>query len=296
LNSIRGRVEYAALLGAAALFRWLPRAISYGLAHGLAMLGGRIIKLRKRVAIENLMFSFPELSEAEAEQRYLACWEHLARVGADLARLPRMNLERMSQYVDGAEIANIPPLLARGKGLVFVSGHLGNWEWLGAMTALSGIPITYVVAGQSNRMVEEWLDRMRLAAGVEIINRRDPAKAILTALRRGRVVAMLSDQDAGRAGVFTEFFGRPASTPRGPAVFQLKTGAPMAFGCCMRQPDGKYKITYEELIPPAPTGDRQTDEQVVMRTVSARIEKEIRKYPEQYMWLHRRWKTRPESV
>lgn len=294
LNSFRGRVEYAALLGAAALFRWLPRPLSYGLASAVGALGSRVIKLRKRVAVENLMRAFPELSPREAEERYIACWAHLAKVGAELARMSRLNFDQMSRYIDGSDIAKIPPIIARGKGIIFVSGHLGNWEWLGAMTAMAGIPITYVVAGQSNRMVEEWLDRMRQGAGVEIINRRDPAKAILTALKRGRVIAMLSDQDAGNGGVFTEFFGHPASTPRGPAVFYSKTGAPLVFGSCMRQKDGKYRISYEELIPPASTDDRQADETAVMSLVSARIEQEIRQYPEQYLWLHRRWKTKPD--
>ena len=292
-KKIQAFIEYAALLGAAALFRWLPLPLATLLAVGVGWLASNVLQIRRKVALDNLGQAFPAMTKGELEVLYRRVWRHFARVAAELARLPRMMNGQLKQMIDDEEVTIVRELVARGKGIIFVSGHLGNWEWLGALTSSSGIPMTYVVAGQTNRLVERWLERMRTTAGVEIVNRRDPARAILTALKRGRIVAMLSDQDAGPAGVFVRFFDRPASTPRGPALFHLRTGAPLLFGGCTRRTNGRYKIAFEEIVPSGITGDNSVDERIIMQEAAARLEREIRIYPDQYFWLHRRWKTKP---
>lgn len=291
MTSLRSRTEFALLWGAAFLFRWLPLPLSRGLAALVGWLAGSLIRLRRQVALENVRQAFPDLSEAAARRTVARVWRHFARVGAELARLPRMTLPAFELAVDGREIEVIRRSIDRGKGAIFVSGHLGNWEWLGAMAARAGIPVSYVVTTQSNKLVEAWMDRMRLSSGVEIIPRRNAVRGVLSALRRNRAVAILCDQDAGLGGVFVSFFGTAASTPRGPAIFHIKTGAPLIFGCCCRI--GKRYVThFEELPSPYPVGDRETDERAVMDVVTRRLEEEIRRYPDQYLWLHRRWKSR----
>lgn len=214
-------------------------------------------------------------------------------VGAEMARLPRMTRERFNIVIDTSEIDVMRTALARGKGAIYVSGHLGNWEWLGASCSRNGIPFAYVVAPQTNKLVEYWMESMRRSAGAEIISRKDSVRGTLSALREGKVIAMLCDQDGGKAGVFVPFFGVDASTARGPAVFHLKTGAPLVFGTCCRQADGRYKLKFVELPTYQPTSDREGDERNVMAAITEQLEAEISKTPEQYLWLHRRWKTRP---
>jgi len=154
--------------------------------------------------------------------------------------------------------------------------------------------VTYVVEAQANPLIERWMNRMRESVGVEIVPRRDAARGVLRSLKRNRVVAMLCDQDAGRAGVFVPFFGRPASTPRGPAVFHLKTGVPMIFGSCPGDRRGKYRVNFEPLKFTGLIGERERDERAIMSQITARLEADIRLRPEQWLWLHRRWKTSPE--
>ena len=284
------RLEYLLILGIAFLFRWLPINLSRGLGRSVGSFAGNVLKIRRQVAEENLSRAFPELSPLEIHQRYLQTWQHFGMVASELARLPRMELENLREQIDYPEPETLKAIFQRGKGVIFVSGHLGNWEWLGAMVASSGFPFTFVVEQQSNRLVEAWIDRMRMRGNVEIFSRSHAAKGTLQALKNNRMVAMLSDQDAGSAGVFVRFFKRPASTPRGPALFHLKTGAPLVYGSCCRE-SGRYRLHFEEIVPVPLSGDREIDERAIMELISSRLEADIRAHPDQYMWLHRRWKT-----
>ncbi|MBM3328184.1 MAG: lysophospholipid acyltransferase family protein [Calditrichaeota bacterium] len=294
MTPFRERTEEALLLAFAFVLRWLPLEWARGLAGAVAFLGSQILNIRKGVALDNLTHAFPDMPEREAVRIYRKVWRHFLEVGAEMARLPRLSRASLDRYIDMTSAQVLQDALKQGKGVIFAAGHLGNWEWLGAGASLLGLPITYVVTTQANRRVEEWMDRMRRTAGVEIIPRREAVRGVLSALKRNRVVAMLCDQDAGDAGVFVPFFGRPASTPRGPALFHLKTGAPVVFGAALRK-GRRYQAHFENLSLPPSTGDRETDEYALMAAITARLEAEVRRHPDQYLWLHRRWKTKVGS-
>ncbi len=245
--------------------------------------------------MNNIRRAFSKYSESEAERLYHKTWLHFGMVAAELSRLPRMKLSDFRVHVENDTTEFLQEIFSRGKGAIFASGHIGNWEWLGAMIAAEGFPFTFVVEQQSNQMVGDWMDRMREREGIEIHSRGSATKGTLQALKRNQMVAMLSDQDAGNAGVFVPFFGKLASTPRGPALFNFKTGAPIIFGSCCRE-EGKFKLRLEEIVPPPTSGDRTEDERIIMAIVTARLEADIRQHPDQYMWLHRRWKTAPPTV
>ncbi len=274
------------------LFRWLPLRLSRALGRSVGMLGGRVFKIRKRVAEGNIRQAFPNYSLHDVERCYLDAWSHFGMVAAELARLPRMKISDLKIAIESDNMEFLNKILSGGKGAIFVSGHFGNWEWLGAMIAAQGLPFTFVVEQQSNRLVGAWMDRMRAREGVEIFSRAQAAKGTLQALKRNKMVAMLCDQDAGLAGVFVPFFDRLASTPRGPALFHLKTGAPLIYGSCCRE-HGRFRLTLEEMLLPPLSGDREEDERAIMAAITARLEQDVRQNPEQYMWLHRRWKTAP---
>jgi len=295
MSSFRFKIEYRAVLLIAWFMRSMPLGLSRSVAAILGWTGANIIGLRRSVALDNLKHAFPEKSDCELRRIYSRCWIHFFKVGAEMARMPRMNESFIERWIDLSQHTVIKEALNGGRGAIVVSGHFGNWEWMGGSMSRIGYAVTYVVTSQTNRLVEDWMNRMRKSAGVEIVHRRNAVKGVLSALKRNRAVAILCDQDAGGSGVFVPFFNRLASTPRGPAVFHLKTGVPIVFSAAHRDYNGRLMVTFEEMKFNGLTGDRGNDERTIMQSVTARLEDGIRLHPEQWLWLHRRWKSKPPA-
>lgn len=217
-------------------------------------------------------------------------YRHFGRVAVSFVSIPGLLKADVGKwiYVEGFDV--LTKTLEGGKGGLFVSGHLGNWEIMGGIVARCGFPVTFVVTTQSNKMVEELIDRYRIKAGVEIIKRRDAVRGVLSALKRNRLVAILIDQDAHEDGAFVPFFGKLASTPRGPAVFHLRTGSPLIFAHSIRLPGDRYRI---RLTPVNTHGLDDAD--TVTAHLTTMLEQAVRETPEQWLWMHRRWKTRKAS-
>ncbi|MCF7809903.1 lysophospholipid acyltransferase family protein [bacterium] len=289
------RIQYVLMLLLVGLFRYLPYRIAICFARLLAWKLAVILRLRRSVAIDNLNRAFPEKNSREIESIYRRCWSHFLQVGVEMARIPILNEREIKKRMDSSQGSLIREILNRGKGVIVVSAHFGNWEWMGTAMVREGYDITFIVTSQSNQFVDEWMDRMRTKGGIKTANRKDAVKATLKVLKNNEVVAIMCDQDAGRAGIFTVFFGQPASTPRGPALFHLKTGAPIVFSSSMRGKDGKYYVVFEEMVFDELAGNRDTDELMIMQKITDRLEQEIRAFPDQWLWLHRRWKTKPET-
>jgi len=275
--------------------RILPFRFARLCAGFLGFLIGGLLGIRKKVALDNLRRAFPDKSERELKRIYLGCWQHFLKVGAEMARLPRMNDRFINRWIDLEKQTVMRDLLSRGRGAIVVAGHYGNWEWMGGCMSYIGYPVTYVVTSQTNRLVEDWMNRMRESVGVQIVHRSNAVRGVLAAIKQNRAIAILCDQDAAETGAFVPFFGRPASTPRGPAVFHLKTGVPIAFGAAHRDKNGVIRVLFEEMKFENLTGDRERDEFQIMKQITSRLEGEVRKHPEQWLWLHRRWKTSPEE-
>jgi len=245
--------------------------------------------------MENLNLAFPENSITQNETLYRKCWRHFIRVGAELARLPDLDSAFFSENISFPDMEVLKNTLERGEGVIAVSAHIGNWEWMGSAISNLGYDITYVVTSQSNPLVEKWMNDLREITGIHTVHKRNAAKVILKALKKKNIVAMLCDQNAGKSGTFTPFFGKLASTPRGPAVFHLKTRAPVIFVSSVLDSSQRYSVTFEEMQFDDLTGNRDSDENLIMGRITNRIEQEIRKHPDQWLWLHRRWKTRPDA-
>lgn len=294
-SNLRTELEYSAISLLAAIFRNLPLPWSRGIATQLGKFCARVLRLRRRVALDNLQIAFPEQSESEREAIYRGCWAHFMRAGAEMACLPKIDSSFIRRWFTIEGLDKIDEILEQGQGLLVVSGHLGNWEWMGGGIAKQGYPITYVVTSQSNPRVEEWLNRMRNSTGIEVSHKRDAVRGVLRALKKNRAMAIMCDQNSGKSGIFVPFFGKLASTPRGPALFHLKTGVPIVFTSAPIMPDGKCLVRFEQFNFEGLTGETEHDEYLIMAQITARLEQEIRAYPEQWLWLHRRWKTRPEG-
>lgn len=289
LSDFSYRIQYWAVILLGAVLRVFPRIVRAWMG---ALLGQSIyiIGIRVKVTQDNLRRAFPTLPPNAVRQISCRIYRNFGRVATNMVSLSALSRRDVGRWVftSGFEVLDEAVRLGRG-GIVF-SGHLGNWELMGALCARLGYPVSFVVASQSNRRVEELMDRIRRSTGIEIIKRRDAIRGVLSALKRGRLVAMLIDQDAHEDGTFTPFFGTPASTPRGPAVFHLRTGAPLIFAQCVRLPGERYRIDLERF-----DAAGCTDPDELTARMSARLEAAVRMTPEQWFWMHRRWKTHPSE-
>ncbi len=253
----------------------------------------RALGIRRRVARENLARAFPLKSAAEREQILVGHYRELGRVAVEYARLDRLVRAAAGEVV--ASATGIEHLeAARGRGAILLSGHFSNFEvvgaWLGRLN-----PLDFVVRPLSNPGVEAWIAARRRAAGVGLISADDGLRGIFQSLRAGRWVAFLADQDARAAGVFVPFFGHPASTPVGPARIALKLGVPILMGFVLRRDDGRFDL---EVDPPLPVPDGRDPDAARTLTAlhTARLEERVRRRPELWFWLHRRWKTAPPAT
>ena len=250
--------------------------------------------MRRALVEAQLRQAFPERDAAWVRRTARAMYAHLGREMLALLRLETMPVEEVRARTRVVGLDMLFDALAEGKGVILATGHLGNWEVAGAALALREVPLDVVVQRQRNPYVNRRIAAVRERIGFNLIDRRHAPRQALRALRDGRVVAFAADQNAGRAGVFVPFFGRLASTHRGPALMALRTGAPVVCLACIRQPDGIYEVTLTRL-----ESDRSGDpEEAVIRLTAAftaALELAIRRAPEQYFWLHRRWRTRPRE-
>ncbi len=289
----RHRLEFllARLLAWVALV--LPSTIAIAMGRGLGWMGFSLLRIRRQVTLDNLKNAYPDRSASWIRKTAGACYRHFGRVAVELARLPKLNPRWIERNMDFRGSDVLDRCLENGNGGIVLSGHFGNWEIMGATAAVMGYPITYIVTTQRNKDVETLIDNLRRGKNIEIIKTHDSPKIIIQALKNNRLLAVLSDQDAHQDGEFVPFFGRPASTPRGGPVLHLKTGAELIFGYATGLPGGKWQVTFEEI--PAPPNDLDTNTKVkaLLAYATERLEQEVRKNPEQWLWMHRRWKTQP---
>jgi Kdo2-lipid IVA lauroyltransferase/acyltransferase len=286
------RVEFA-------LTRTLESAVSALPEKGADAVGRRLgrlayrLGLRRGVVEANLRLAFPDADPAWIDRTAIASYEHLGREAASMLRLAKLDPQAVIDRTDTAEDwPKLEGALAQGRGVLLVTGHYGNWEIAAAAVAARGIPIAAIVRRQGNPLFDARLDETRRRLGVETISQRDAPSRVPRLLRQNAVIGIVGDQDARRSGVFVPFFGRPASTHRGPAIFSLRFGAP-AFACVARRLPGgevRYRVAGAAVEVPR-TGDLETDTVALTAALAARLEHEIRQAPEQYFWFHRRWKT-----
>jgi Kdo2-lipid IVA lauroyltransferase/acyltransferase len=289
--TLRHYAEYYALRGAVAALDLLSMRRAGAIGAWLGALGYRPLGVRRAVVERQIRAAFPGLEEPEVLRIARASYENLGRTTIETALLPRYSRQQvldMFERVEGWDV--MERARERGKGILLVSGHLGNWELAGSFVAASGVPLEAVARGMQNPLFDRYITETRRSIGMAVIHDADAVKRVPRATREQHGVAMLVDQGAvGLASSWVPFFGRYAKTPRGPAVFALRLGAPVIFACAIRQPSGRYVMHFEE-VPVTPTGDREVDVDRIVRDYTSTLERFIRRAPEQYFWHHRRWK------
>jgi KDO2-lipid IV(A) lauroyltransferase len=286
------RLALMALSPVGRLLAAVPARLGLWLGRRLGDLAWLLLPRRRRVALDNLHLAFPDRAPAERRRIAHASFRHLGMMGVEACvfafRPPVVLLSRVE--ISGWERAE--EAAAGGHGVLMLTAHLGNWELLAASHRLRSLPLSVVVRSMDTPALEAIVNAFRRRAGVELIDKRDGFRAALAALRRGRMVGVLLDQNAARAeGVFAPFFGVPASTSRGMALLALRSEAPVLPAFIRRLPGGRHLVEVGSVLPVPPGRDVAA----LTRTYTAAIESAIRVSPEQWLWVHRRWRTRPEG-
>ena len=293
--SARHRLEYLALRLAAGELIQLAPGTAFGVAEGVGLLAYRALGGRTRTGRENLAAAYPELSPEERERLLRSVYRNLFRTAAEVLYLRK--LVRPDNWRDYVEIENADAALdvcLAGKGGILVSGHLGNWELMGHVMGYIGLDSQALARPLDNPLLDRYLLGLRESGLRRIILKSGAGAVIEKALSEGGFISILIDQDAGHRGAFVRFFGRPASTWRTPAILSMKTGAPILPGCCVRLGKGtRFRIIVGRPIVPDPDADVKAETLRITGEFTRQLEGWVRQYPEQYLWLHRRWKSAP---
>lgn len=289
--SIQHRVEYTLFAAAVAVGRVLGDAAASRLGAAVGRLGYWPLGIRRKLVEAQLAAAFPDRNLAWIRSTARAAYEHLGRETMAMLRLAGESPERIIARTEIHGLEAMRAAVEAGRGAVLVTGHLGNWEIGGAALAARGLPLDVVAQRQANPLFDRAIVRARERLGMRVIERSQATRQAPRSLRAGRVVAFVADQDAKAAGEFVPFFGRLASTHRGPAILAMRTGAPLFLATCVRRGSG-YRIDVRLIGEASREGG---DEAVHALTAefTAGLEAAIRAAPDQYLWHHRRWKTRP---
>ncbi len=288
---IRNWTEYLLVRAAAATLRIGPRGWAFRLARLYTRLLDRAAPRLRRAARRNLEFAMPELAPEAREKLIDGVFTSLARVFATLARLPSIRQENVGEWIRYEGFEHFEAAKRNGRGVLFATAHLGNWELSAFAHALMAEPMHVVVRPLDNPLLDRWLERRRCLSGNRVIGKKESARKILRALAANEAVGVLIDQNAlPQEGAFVEFFGRKACAHAGFVKLAARSGAAVIPGYALWSPEeNRYVLRFYEPVPI--TGDAAADTQ----RLHAKLEEVIRAHPDQWLWIHRRWKTRPEG-
>jgi Kdo2-lipid IVA lauroyltransferase/acyltransferase len=294
---MRHKLEFAALwvlvrtLGL--LPRWMARALAIVFALGVYTVYGRL----RRVGMRNLEMAFPEMAAKQRRRILRGEFVSLGRQLAEFCLFPSYTRENIGRVVvyDGFE--NYDRARLRGKGVLFLTGHLGAWELSSFFHSLQGHPLWIVMRGLDNPFVDRLVQSYRTMHGNRVVDKDDFVRGLLGAMKKGETVGILMDTNmTPPQGVFVDFFGIPACTASGLARIAMRTDAAVVPGFCVWDARlGKYRLKFDPFLELVRTGDEEADILANTALFTAKIEEFVRKYPEQWLWVHRRWKTRPEG-
>jgi Kdo2-lipid IVA lauroyltransferase/acyltransferase len=263
----------------------------------LGALGYRPLGIRKRVVERQIAAAFPELDHEAVVKLARQSYQHLGRTFIETALLDSLGKDGLQELVESVEgWEEVEEVMSKGKGAVMVTGHIGNWELAGGYVAARGIALDAIVRGMANPLFDAYINHTREGLGMTIVHDSEAVRRTPRSLRAGRAVAFVADQGAkGLASTFVPFFGRPAKTPRGAAVFALRFEVPVLFVVALRKPNGRYRLIVERLEAKR-TGDMDSDVDAIVARFTERLEHWVRVVPAQYFWQHRRWRRQPPDT
>jgi KDO2-lipid IV(A) lauroyltransferase len=288
-SAIRDGAEYGAALVVLKTLRWAPRTLADRLARVYARLLDRALPRLRRIAYRNLALALPALGPARHREIVDGVFRSIARVLVAFAKFPAIRRDTVKEWIRCEGLEYVEAAMRQGRGVLFATAHLGNWELSAYAHALLAAPMDVVVRPLDNPWIDAAVEQRRGLSGNRTIGKQEYARAILKALAANRAVGILVDQNsAADAGVFVDFFGVKACAGVGFAKLAARSGAAVIPGFAVwEEAEQRYVLRFR---PPVEiTGDAARDTQAVQ----SELERAIRQYPDQWLWIHRRWKTRP---
>ena len=294
---MRHRLEYAIVWFWIKVVGLLPRPLARAKGISLGLLVYCLHVRLRRVGLRNLELAFPKMPRRQRRRILRGVFVSLGRQLAEVCLFPRYTRENVSKVViyDGFE--NFERACARGKGVLFLTAHLGAWELSAFAHSLQGHPLWIVMRSLDNARVDHLLQSYRTMHGNRTVDKDDFVRGLLAAMKAGEVVGILMDTNmTPPQGVFVDFFGIPAYTASGLARIALRTDAAVVPGFTIWDPTlRKYRLRFDPALELIRTGDSEKDVVANTANFTKVIEDYVRRYPDQWLWVHRRWKTRPEG-
>lgn len=292
---MKERLEFLLVYVVAQVLGRLPRGVSrffvYGLVYLLYVAFGRL----RRVGLRNLELAFPELTIEQRERILRGLYRSLGRQLVEFSRMRRYTPENTKNFIRTEGLENYLAAKAHGKGVFIVTGHLGAWELSSFYHSMMGYPMGMVIRRLDNKSLDAYVNNIRCLHGNKVLHKDDFARGLLKAMAAGETVGILMDTNmTPPQGVFVDYFGVKACTGSGLARVALKTGAAVLPGFMVwSEAEKKYVLQFGEEIPMLKSGDNEADIVAATQACTSAIEQWVRKYPDQWLWIHRRWKTRP---
>jgi len=294
---IRYRIEYALawpiVRGIGLLPRPLARALGIAVGQAVRVLHPRL----RRVAMRNLELAFPEKTAEERDAIVHGVFTSLGRQLAEACLFPRFTKENVSEVVEYDGFENFSSAYARGKGVLFLTAHLGAWELSAFAHSIYGYPLRVVMRSLDNPYLDRMVRQQRTMHGNLAVDKDEFVRGLMAAMKKGETVGILMDTNmTPPQGIFVDFFGIPACTAGGLARIALRTDAAVVPGFTIwDESRQKYILRFEPAVALVRTGDQEADIKANTQKFTAIIEEYVRKYPDQWLWVHRRWKSRPEG-
>lgn len=296
-GGVKAALEYAAASALLKTFGWMPRKAAYAGAEVVSAVGFRLAKRQRNAGLRNLEMAMPGLERSEHERILRRSFSNLGRLLVEFSHFPDLNKSNIRDFVDYDGFEHYEAAVRRGKGVIFLTGHFGAWELSSFSHSVYGHPMKFVVREIDNPRVENLIAGYRGLAGNRAIARRSASRDIMRALRNNETIGILVDQNTTRSeGVFVDFFGIPAATTPAVATLALRTGAAVIPGFLIwNETTRKHRLRFDPAVSLAETGNLAQDIVENTRRFNQVLENYIRRYPDQWLWIHRRWKTRPEG-
>lgn len=294
-SGLRNFSEFLAVRMVLCILQAMPLSLGYALARCLAWFAYAFDRRHRLVAEQNLQIAFPDLPNAERDRLIRQVYQHFCKMVIEMAHLPRLfHVYNWRKYVDLNNGKAIVTALLSGRPLIIITGHLGNWELAGYALAMFGFKSFAVARPLDNPWLDDLIKRFRRNTGQELLNKNGDANRMAGILEAGGILCTLADQDAGQNGLFVPFFGKPASTHKAVALLALHHEALVAVAAARRVGSGlKYILDVETILDTKEYVDDPNAVRRLTEDYTAAWERLVSKAPEQYLWLHRRWKHEP---
>jgi Kdo2-lipid IVA lauroyltransferase/acyltransferase len=293
--TLRETLEFGAVWLFVNALKVLPRGLARWVGAGVGRIGYAVLGRLRSVGIRNLQLAFPEKSEAEREQILRREYRNLGWLLAEFCQMPKYTAESASRFIRYEGLENYRKARDKENGVLVLTGHLGAWELSSFYHSLMGMPMGMVIRRLDNPAVDLFVNRIRCLHGNRVIHKDDFARGLIASMRLGETVGILMDTNmTPPQGVFVPFFGIPACSASGMARVAQKTGAAVVPGFLLwDERERQYVLRFGEEIATVNTGNTDEDSLTNTSIFTAVLERYIREYPDQWLWMHRRWKTRP---